>query len=69
MDGLIILQLFGEDGEINRMYDELKVSEGVTPKIIDSESQFLIEFELPIWPFKLINFILILTLVFFIFKR
>ncbi len=37
MDGLIILQLFGNDGEINEMFDELKVLEGVTPKIIDFE--------------------------------
>lgn len=35
MDGLLILQLFGKDAEIQALHDELKKLEGVTPKFIE----------------------------------
>jgi hypothetical protein len=35
MDGLLILQLFGKETEIQTMFDELKKLEGVIPKFID----------------------------------
>jgi hypothetical protein len=35
VDGIIILQLFGEDKEIKTLYDEVKALNGVIPKFIE----------------------------------
>lgn len=35
MDGLLILQLFGKETEIQAMFDELAKVDGVVPKFID----------------------------------
>lgn len=35
MDGLIFLQLFGKETDIQEMYEELQKQDGVTPRFID----------------------------------
>jgi len=35
VDGIIILQLFGEDKEIKSLFDEVKLLDGVIPKFIE----------------------------------
>ena len=35
MDGILILQLFGKDEDVQSMYDELKTLDGVFPKMIE----------------------------------
>jgi len=35
MDGILILQLFGKDEEIQSMHNELKALDGVIPKMIE----------------------------------
>jgi len=34
-DGILILQLFGQETEIQAMFDEIGIIDGVTPKIIE----------------------------------